>query len=612
MSGPGERGLGASHGRGWGVLGVGSVVAGYRVERLLGAGGMGAVYVVANPELPRRDALKVLSAELWHNEEFRARFLREADVASMLDHPNIVSIYRRGHTDEGLLWIAMQFVDGTDADGALKSGTMTPARAVHIVGEVAKALDYAHAHQVVHRDVKPANFLLSGPIGDERVLLGDFGIARALDDAGLTATGSLVATVAYAAPEVLAGGRFDARADLYSLGCTLFRLLTGKTPFFTADGPAAVMMAHLQAPPPRVTEQVAGLPPALDAVIAKAMAKDPAQRFSSARELAHAAASLVHDRTAPTTRPWQPIPAAAVNSYPDTHGSDPQWWQHAEGPPTQQGFAAAPTQWGAPGFAPLPVPTKPRRRRRRLVLAVAAAVVVLVAGAAVSAITLGRGSDEHPKRAAPSAAPTTSTTPPVPVAPLTPKAVDALLPTPEQVAQIMGASQLAVFKAVDTVIDETAVIAQKNCVGAFAPAQVNVYADTGWTAMRAQAVHEPGDVPIAFEIFQAVVEFPTGAAAQKVLADQTAQWAACSGTDFTLTYPNLAPQSWKFGPLTKTATVISMKQVPNDPNNKPATGGCQRALAVRNNVVADVWACRLGLNNQAVDLANAILARLPR
>ena len=239
---------------------------------------------------------------------------------------------------------------------------MTPARAVYVVGEVAKALDFAHAHQVVHRDIKPANFLLSGPVGEERVLLGDFGIARALDDAGLTATGSVMATVAYTAPEVLAGGSFDARADLYSLGCTLFRLLTGKTPYSTANGPAAVMMAHLQAPPPRVSDAVAGLPPALDAVIATAMAKDPAQRFSSARELADAAASLVHAPISATTRPWQPVPAAAVSSYAGARTGDQQWRPHSGGPPTQQGFAAAHTQRGAPA-GPFPAPFPARSSR---------------------------------------------------------------------------------------------------------------------------------------------------------------------------------------------------------------------------------------------------------
>lgn len=615
MSSPDDRGSGAApNTRGWGVLGVGSVVAGYRVERLLGVGGMGAVYVVANPELPRRDALKVLSAELSHNDEFRARFVREADVASMLDHPNIVSIYRRGQTDDGLLWIAMQFVDGTDADGALRAGTMTAARAVHIVGEVAKALDYAHQHGVVHRDVKPANFLLSGPVGaEERVLLGDFGIARALDDAALTVTGSLVATIAYAAPEVLTGGGFDGRADLYSLGCTLFRMLTGKTPFSTAQGMAAVMMTHLQAPPPRVTDQVAGLPPALDAVIAKAMAKDPAQRFSSARELADAAAAaLLHDRTAPVTMPWQPIPAAAVSSYPDAPGTGPQWWLSAGGPRTQPGPAWAPTQWGTPDFAPSPAPVKPRRRPRTLILASLATVVVL-AGAALSAISLGRRSDEHPRPAAPSAATTTSTTPPAPVAPLPPKVLDDLLLTPEQVAQIMGASQLAVYKSLDTLIDETPVIVQKNCIGAFAPAQAAVYLHTGWNGARTQAIHEPGDVPIAFEILQAMVQFPTAADAQKLLADQTTQWSACSGTGFTLNYPNLPPQDWVFGPLTKTGVSLSMTQLWNGPaHNMPLTGACQRALAIRNNVAADVFACRLDITNQAVDIANAILAKIPQ
>src|SRR5690606_12250645 len=134
-------------------------------------------------------------------------------------------------------------------DKALRAGTMTPRRALHIITEVGKALDYAHRQQVVHRDIKPGNFLLSGPVGpDERVLLADFGIARALDDVALTVTGSVTATVAYAAPELLTGGRGDGRSDIYSLGCTFFRLLTGKTPYHGERTPAAVMTAHIQKP----------------------------------------------------------------------------------------------------------------------------------------------------------------------------------------------------------------------------------------------------------------------------------------------------------------------------------------------------------------------------
>jgi eukaryotic-like serine/threonine-protein kinase len=593
------------------MLSVGTVVAGYRIERVLGAGGMGAVYAVANPELPRRDALKVLGAELSHNDEFRTRFIREADVASRLDHPNIVSIYRRGQTDDGLLWIAMQFIDGTDADGALRSGTMTPARAIYIVGEVAKALDYAHAHQVVHRDVKPANFLLSGPVGtDERVLLGDFGIARAYDDAGLTATGSLVATIAYAAPEVLAGGPVDGRADLYSLGCTLFRLFTGKTPYSTAGGMPAVITAHLQAPPPRVTDHVPGLPPALDAVIAKAMAKDPAHRFASARELADAAAASLHDRST-TTRiaPWQPIPAAEVTSYPNAPGMNPPWW-HEGGRHMQPGFAAAQTRHGPPPFHPSPSGA-PRGRRRVRVIAAAVAASVVLAAAVFGAITLTRHhTDERTKAAAPEPVSTTRTPPPPPPAPLPVKVLNGLLPSPAEVAQIMGASELAVWKSIDSLIDETPVIDNKSCIGAFSPGENAVYGTTGWTAARLQAVHEPGPVPISFEVVQAAIEFPTAGEAQKVLSDQTTQWSACAGKHFTLTYPGIAPAPWTFGSLAKTDNTIAMLQRFNGP--AMGTGVCQRALEVRNNVVADVWACRASILNQGVDLANAIIAKLPR
>jgi serine/threonine-protein kinase len=258
------------------VLSEGSVFAGYRIERLLGAGGMGAVYLAQNANLPRREALKVLSVELSRDREFRARFVREADVAAGLDHPNVVAVYQRGEFD-GQLWIAMQFVDGLNAGEAQRAGPWSAARAVSVIGEVAKGLDYAHRRGVVHRDIKPANFLLSNPAsGDDRVLLGDFGIARALGDTALTSSDSVVATLAYAAPEILAGQPVDHRADLYSLGGALFRLLTGRAPFpANGEGPGAVVAAHLFQEPPRVTDWVPGLSQRMDAMIATAMAKVP-------------------------------------------------------------------------------------------------------------------------------------------------------------------------------------------------------------------------------------------------------------------------------------------------------------------------------------------------
>ncbi|MEV5837407.1 serine/threonine-protein kinase [Nocardia sp. NPDC052112] len=279
------------------ALRPGAIVGGYRVLQVLGSGGMGTVYLAQNPILPRRDALKVLSADLSTDDEFRARFEREANLAAGLDHPNIVAVYNRGE-ENGQLWIAMQYVDGVDASDEAKKGpaVMTPQRALRIVSEVGKGLDYAHRRGLLHRDVKPANFLLSAAEeGDEeRVLLTDFGVAKSSEDGqDLTATGNFMATVAYAPPEQLVGTSLDSRADIYSLGCSFFKLLTGQNPY-PSTMPAVVMMGHLHEPPPKLSAVRPGLPPALDAVIEKVMAKDPAQRYATCREFTQAAEAALY------------------------------------------------------------------------------------------------------------------------------------------------------------------------------------------------------------------------------------------------------------------------------------------------------------------------------
>ncbi|MCH9731994.1 MAG: serine/threonine protein kinase [Actinomycetia bacterium] len=288
------------------MLELGSLVAGYRLERVLGTGGMGTVYLAKHPTLPRRDALKVLGAELAQDVGFRERFVHEAEIASLLDHPNIVAIYGRAEIDDEQLWIALQYVEGIDAEMALRAGRMPPQRAIHIVGEVAKALDHAHKCNVVHHDVKPANLLLSGEPGhEERVRLSDFGVARPIgdvdgpDDDG----GYITATLAYTAPEALSGKPVDGRADLYSLGCTLFRLLTGRQPFFDAGGTAETIKAHLEQPPPRVSDHLSWATAEIDQVIARALAKDPEQRHGSVREFAAAAAEAVRGAGPPTGVP---------------------------------------------------------------------------------------------------------------------------------------------------------------------------------------------------------------------------------------------------------------------------------------------------------------------
>ncbi|KZM69219.1 serine/threonine-protein kinase [Nocardia terpenica] len=275
------------------ALSPGTIVGGYRIVRVLGAGGMGTVYLAKHPSLPRMDALKVLSPELSRDREFRGRFEREANLAAGLDHPNIVAVHNRGE-EHGQLWIAMQYVDGTDAaaEVARSPHSMTPSRALRIITEVGKGLDHAHRKGLLHRDIKPANFLLSSGQGeDQRVLLTDFGVAKSTDDSTeLTQTGSFLATIAYASPEQLAGYPLDHRSDIYSLACSFYKLLTGQNPYPTTQ-PAMVVMGHLHEPPPRPAATRPDLPPALDHVFARAMAKKPADRFDSCREFTDAAAA---------------------------------------------------------------------------------------------------------------------------------------------------------------------------------------------------------------------------------------------------------------------------------------------------------------------------------
>jgi eukaryotic-like serine/threonine-protein kinase len=596
------------------MLSVGSVVAGYRIERVLGSGGMGAVYLAANPNLPRYDALKVLSSQLSGNPDFRARFVREADLAARLDHPNIVSIYDRGQTGEGQLWIAMQFVDGTDADKALRSGPITPGRAVHILGQAAKALDYAHQHGVVHRDIKPANLLLSGPAGpDERVLLGDFGVARALGDAGLTVTGSLLATLPYAAPEVLAGGLSDARADLYSLGCALFRMLTGREPFAAAAGMAALVAAHLHAPPPRVTDQLPGLSARMDAVIATAMAKNPAHRFSSARLLAAAAAEALTDPAMPTTVVQHPVAGTPRPCPVPMHPSGPNVG-HPGAPlttthPPPPGYPMWPA---GPSLLPRP-PAAPTPRRK---IAILAAVSLIVAATVVTAVTLtSRSQSSHstvppvsntPAASSPATGSSATTTATVPASLLPVSALSGLLLSTQQIAGIFGVpSMIAESTSINGFTDDTPAISEKDCTGPYAPADQSAYVHTGSIGSQLQILTNPAGSNMAT---QAVIAFFSADAARKVFDDQRQHWAACAGRTFTVTVPNETPSRWTFGRLTTPGGNLVMTFTAQ----ARSSAGVQRVLTVRNNIIIDVAANGLNVGDQAVVIANAIAAKMPQ
>ncbi|WP_422746665.1 serine/threonine-protein kinase [Mycobacterium sp. WMMD1722] len=289
-------------------LAEGATFAGYTVVRQLGSGGMGEVYLVQHPRLPRLDALKVLPATVSADAAYRERFHREADIAATLWHPHIVGVHDRGEFD-GQLWISMDFVDGTDAAGELRDrypDGMPPAEALAIVRAVADALDYAHQRDLLHRDVKPANILLGqGGSGERRIALADFGIARWVNDiSGLTETNMTVGTVSYAAPEQLMGGDLDGRADQYALAATAFHLLTGRPPF-TGTNPAVVISRHLSAAPPAPGEHRAELA-AADPVFARALAKDPADRFEHCADFARALGHHLDGDSPASTRPALP------------------------------------------------------------------------------------------------------------------------------------------------------------------------------------------------------------------------------------------------------------------------------------------------------------------
>ncbi|OBK40316.1 hypothetical protein A5658_22040 [Mycobacterium sp. 1245111.1] len=353
-------------------LGPGQVFAGYNIVRLLGSGGMGEVYLAEHPRLPRHNAIKVLPGDVSADPEFRERFNREADLAASLFHPHIVGVHDRGEFD-GQLWIAMDYVEGTDASHLVTAQYPQglPVNDVcAIVDAVADALDYANQRGLLHRDVKPANILLTEPADDgrRRVLLADFGIARHLAEvSGLTATNMTVGTVTHAAPEQLMGETLDGRADQYALAATAFHLLTGSPPYQHSN-PVAVISQHLNAAPPKLADsrpELAGL----DDVLGRALAKKPDDRFATSREFA----TQLRD----TARPGQP----------GQYATDVGLTAAAPRPgvPTQAALVTArATPQGTEATAPPPAKADPRKRRvrRRVLLASAAAIVVAVAATA--------------------------------------------------------------------------------------------------------------------------------------------------------------------------------------------------------------------------------------
>jgi serine/threonine protein kinase len=284
-------------------LAAGAVVAGFRVESLVGNGAMAKVYRARDEANDRVVALKILDDALARDERFRQRFLRESQLAASLADPHIVRTLGSGEED-GLLYLAMEYIDGSDLRQLLRAdGRLEPERAIDLVEQVASALDTAHAAGLIHRDVKPGNILVGSDAEGEHAYVCDFGLARhASSVSSLTGDRGFVGTIDYVPPEQIEGGQVDARADVYSLGCVLYECLAGVRPF-DRDSELSVVFAHLNEPPPKLTDVQPELPAAFDDVFATALAKAPDERYSSCGELAAAARAALRGEVLARRKP---------------------------------------------------------------------------------------------------------------------------------------------------------------------------------------------------------------------------------------------------------------------------------------------------------------------
>jgi hypothetical protein len=369
---------------------IGTVIGGCRIEAEIGRGGMGVVYRAEQLRLGRLVAVKVITPELARDPGFRERFERESRVAASIEHPNVVPVHEAGETD-GELYITMRFVDGTDLRALIaQSGRLDHRRAAKLVAQVGAALDAAHARGLVHRDVKPGNVLVARMADDDHGYLTDFGLTkRLISGAGLTRTGEWVGTVDYVAPEQIEGKPVDARADVYALGCVLHQALTGQVPY-VRDSDVAKMYAHLHEPPPAVSAVAPDLPPEFDPVVARGMAKDPAERYPSAGDLGQAALAAAEGRLVD-------VPERSVARGPAApeDGQAPAVTAPAALPPTH--LAAGPPAYATPSH-----PTEVLPGRRRSVGGLWA-VLAALAGAALLAAGLfaaGVFESDEPRKAA--------------------------------------------------------------------------------------------------------------------------------------------------------------------------------------------------------------------
>src|SRR3954447_473584 len=406
-------------------LEVGSVFAGHRIEGIAGRGGMGVVYRATHLALDHVVAMKVISAQLVGDEIFRERFRSESRIAVSIRHPNVVQIHHAGE-ENGLIFVTMDLIEGTDLRRLInKEGKVAPERAVELVSQAAAALDAAHAKGLVHRDVKPGNILLEQRAQGEHAYLTDFGLTKRIEaTSGVTATGAFVGTLDYVAPEQIKGARVDARTDVYALGCVLYELLTGRPPFAGQEEKVAKIYAHLQEDPPPLLARGRGIPEDLDAVIARALSKEPSERFPSAGDLARAARAALEAKPVTVAEHTVAVGAAAPDSDPAATVASPPPSTVAAGAggatvASEPGDAASAAEADAPAKPPGPrlaetiAAPKPQRREGSRIPGTPAVLlgVVALVGAVVVAAAISSGGGGSDSTATSTTSSTTANTP---------------------------------------------------------------------------------------------------------------------------------------------------------------------------------------------------------
>jgi hypothetical protein len=584
------------------ALSTGQTFAGFTVLRLLGSGAMGQVYLVDHPRLPRREALKILAATASSDSEFRNRFNREAELAAALWHPHIVAVHDRGEFN-GQLWITMDYVEGTDAAALVRDrypAGLPDYFAAEIVSAVAEALDYAHERGLLHRDVKPANILLSDsdPAAQRRrILLTDFGIARPMDDnLALTATNMAIGTIAYMAPEQLMGSPLDGRTDQYALAASAFQLLTGKPPFENPNA-AVVISSHLSESPPKLVQRRPDLG-RFDPVISKGMAKNPAFRFPTCRDFATALGELIDSQLA-REHATQPAPAGFNGEQTRYLGAAPTGRAPVMGTSAKAastaGSAGVPRDSGATVVSgrdrPAAADTKRRGRRRVWIAAAVVGAVLLVAGGAVVAVRL---------TGKPSGAPGASAGPPSGLVPVS--AVDGLLLGTDQVHGIVG-QQLQQASSSNQTIDSSGGFNLPECSGAIYPLESPVYVPTQYTAVRGRVLQpSPTGNPYYPNVDQSVALLPSADRAAQLRADSQQQWQNCAGKPLTVSSGNNKMQA-------TLANVVSRGDMISQNRTVADGASCQHTMGVWSNVVAEAVVCaETGVDDQSQQVAEAILA----